>query len=135
MATKDEILEHLKVLDRAHRMGCSDPDDLSRQTTYSRSAEIIRQLMSVPEVETVDGRVVDLQAARERAEAATGDHWTIWENIHCDPVVVPEGKSRWDAICDISNSPEDYGRDNLMHVAGMDPATTAAMLNALERWT
>lgn len=127
------MLEHLKFLDRAHRMGCSDPDDPSCQTTYSRSAEIIRQLMAVPEVKTVDGRPVDLAKVRQLALDATGDHWTIWENIHCDPVVVPEGKSRWDAICDISNSPTDYGRANLQFVAGTDPATTTALLNAIER--
>lgn len=46
----DYATEVLARLDRAHQMGCSDPSDPTKQTTYGEAAKVIRDLLDTESV-------------------------------------------------------------------------------------
>lgn len=56
-------------LARAHRMSCSDPDDPTRVTTYSQSADAISRLLAAVDAVTAECAATDT----ETDEALQGD--------------------------------------------------------------
>ncbi|MGK3708682.1 hypothetical protein [Arthrobacter sp. IK3] len=80
------------------------------------------------------GAALNLGHLRGLAESipAGNRSWVVWENTHCDPVVVEAGGRGTFAICEVSKRFDDYGRDVTAFIAAMDPETVLALLDLAE---
>lgn len=76
---------------------------------------------------------LDLARLKALAETVPERRWTVWENTHCDPVVVETGGlGTFKEICRVSTRFADYGRNINAFIAAMDPETVLALIALAE---
>lgn len=67
------IEAHQASMERAHRMGCSDPSDPARRTSYGDSAAAIADLLA--QASEYRALIEDLQSKA----ASEAKHWEAWD--------------------------------------------------------